>query len=475
MKLGLQLKLKQTLAPQLIQSLKMLQMPLLKLEQVLRHELSVNPMLEEEEVLEPEVKDGDEYSENTLDDSDPLMDPNMTKGDMDWEYYLGDDAQDYVFRRMKEKREEWQTNTPALEKTLYEHLLDQLSLLKLSDEEFNIGEFIIGNIDESGYLCCPPEEIAEMLKVEPEKVTKILEKIQLFDPPGVGARNLKESLLIQLKEKGLENSLAWKIIDQFFHELDRKSPIQLSKALNVPVERINEAMNKIKSLSPRPASGKFVSAASAVVPDLIVDKIDGEYVVYHNDKSVPRLRINASYKDLLKRNKNTPQDTKKYVREKLDQARWLLNAINQRRSTMINVMHSIINKQYDFFEKGPDYLKPMIMEDIARDVDMNVATISRVSNGKYVQTPQGVYENKHFFNSGLQRENGEALTKRRVKQQIEKLISEEDKAKPLSDQEIHRKLNEEGIKIARRTVTKYREELKIQPARFRKMVPKENS
>jgi RNA polymerase sigma-54 factor len=475
MKLGLQLKLKQTLAPQMIQSLKMLQMPLLKLEQVLRHELSVNPMLEEEEVLEPEVKDGDEYSENTLDDSDPLMDPNMTKGDMDWEYYLGDDAQDYVFRRMKEKREEWQTNTPALEKTLYEHLLDQLSLLKLSDEEFNIGEFIIGNIDESGYLCCSPDEIAEMLEVEPEKVNKILEKIQLFDPPGVGAGSLKESLLIQLREKGLENSLAWKIIDQFFHELDRKSPLQLSKALNVPVERINEAMSKIKSLSPRPASGKFVSAASAVIPDLIVDKIDGEYVVYHNDKSVPRLRINSSYKDLLKRNKNTPQDTRKYVREKLDQARWLLNAINQRRSTMINVMHSIINKQYDFFERGPDYLKPMIMEDIARDVDMNVATISRVSNGKYVQTPQGVYEIKHFFNSGLQRENGEALTKRSVKQQIEKLISEEDKAKPLSDQEIHRKLNEEGIKIARRTVTKYREELKIQPARFRKMVPKENS
>ncbi|HEQ99154.1 MAG TPA: RNA polymerase sigma-54 factor [candidate division Zixibacteria bacterium] len=475
MKLGLQLKLKQTLAPQLIQSLKMLQMPLLKLEQVLRHELSVNPMLEEEEVLEPEVKDGDEYSENTLDDSDPLMDPNMTKGDMDWEYYLGDDAQDYVFRRMKEKREEWQTNTPALEKTLYEHLLDQLSLLKLSEEEFNIGEFIIGNIDDSGYLSCSPEEIAEMLDVESDKVTTILEKIQLFDPPGVGARNLKESLLIQLKEKGLENSLAWKIIEQYFHELDRKSPLQLSKALNVPVERINEAMNKIKSLSPRPASGKFVTAASAIVPDLIVDKIDGEYVVYHNDRSVPRLRINSSYKDLLKRNRNTPQDTKKYVREKLEQARWLLNAINQRRSTMINVMYSIIEEQREFFEKGPDYLKPMIMEHIADRVHMNVATISRVSNSKYVQTPQGVYEIKYFFNSGLQRENGEALTKRRVKQQIEKLINEEDKEKPLSDQEIHRKLNEEGIKIARRTVTKYREELKIQPARFRKMVPKENS
>lgn len=475
MKLGLQLKLKQTLAPQLIQSLKMLQMPVLKLEQVLRHELSINPLLEEEEILEPQTKDDDyESNDKTLDSSEPDLDPQMTKGDMDWEYYLGDEAEDYVFKRIREKREEWQTNTPALEQSLYEHLLEQLSFLKLTEEEFNIGEFIIGNVNESGFLSCSVAEIAEMLTVEEEKVEKILEKIQLFDPPGVAARNLKESLQIQLREKGLENTLAWKIIDLYFAELDRKSPLQLAKALNVPIERINEAMNKIKSLSPWPASGKFVTPASAVTPDLIVDKIEGEYIVYHNDKSVPRLRINASYKDLLGRNKNTPQDTKKYVREKLEQARWLLNAINQRRTTMINVMNSIIEKQREFFDRGPDYLKPMIMEDIAQAVSMNVATISRVSNGKYVQTPQGVYEIKYFFNSGLKKDNGESMTKMRVKQRIEELINAEDRDKPLSDQEIHRKLNEEGIKIARRTVTKYREELKIQPARFRKMVPKEN-
>jgi len=474
MKLGLHLKLKQTLAPQLIQSLKMLQMPVLKLEQVLRHELSINPLLEEEETLELESPSMEEYSSpESVDSSDPTLDPKMTKGDMDWEYYLGDDADDYTFRRMREHQDEWQSNTPALEKSLYEHLLEQLSLLKLSEEQFNIGEFIIGNINESGFLTCSNQEMAEMLQVEQGKVDDMVARIQQFDPPGVGAHNLKESLLIQLREKGLENSLPWRIIDQFLEELDKKSPLQLARALNMPIERINEAMAVIKSLSPRPASGRFVEPAAVIVPDLIVEKIEGEYVVYHNDRSMPRLRVNTAYKDLLGRSKNTSPDTKKYVREKLEQARWLLNAINQRRTTMINVMHAIVEEQYDFFEKGPDFLKPMIMEDIARRVNMNVATISRVSNGKYVQTPQGIYEIKYFFNSGLKKEDGEALTKMKVKQRIEELIRGENHSEPLSDQEIHQKLNEEGIRIARRTVTKYREELKIQPARFRKLVPKE--
>lgn len=472
MKLGLQLRLKQTLAPQLIQSLKMLQMPILKLEQVLRHELSVNPLLEEEEILEPERKEEEEVNDKSIENSDPILDPGMTK--IDWDYYLGDEADDYTFKRMRERKEEWQTNTPALEKSLYEHLLEQLSLLKLEEGEYEIGEFIIGNIDESGFLSCPIEEIAEILEIEVAIAESVLQKIQQFDPAGVGSRNLKESLLIQLKERGLENSLSWKIIEIHFEELDRKSPIQLAKSLNVSNERVNEAMAVIKGLSPRPASGRFVTAASAIIPDLIVDKIEGEYIVYHNDRSMPRLRINSSYRELLGRNKKTAPDTKKYVREKLEQARWLLNAINQRRTTMINVMNAIIEEQYEFFEKGPDFLKPMIMEDIAQRVNMNVATISRVSNGKYVQTPQGVYEIKYFFNSGLMQDNGESMTKRKVKQRIEELIKAEDNAKPLSDQEIHKCLNGEGIRIARRTVTKYREELKIQPARFRKMVPKEN-
>jgi RNA polymerase sigma-54 factor len=207
-----------------------------------------------------------------------------------------------------------------------------------------------------------------------------------------------------------------------------------------------------------------------VIPDLVVERYGDEYVVFHNDSYMPRLRINAGYKNLIRRGNNASKDTKQYIKQKLEQARWLLNSINQRRTTMINVMEAIIEEQKDFFEQGPAFVKPLIMEQIAQKVNMNVATISRVSNGKYVQTPFGVYEIKYFFNSGISMADGEDMSKRSVKQRIEEIIKAEPSEKPLSDQEIYRILNSEGIKLARRTVTKYREELKIQPARLRKRV-----
>jgi RNA polymerase sigma-54 factor len=228
-------------------------------------------------------------------------------------------------------------------------------------------------------------------------------------------------------------------------------------------------MDELRTLSPRPAQGRFTVAARPVVPDLMVERVQEAYVVYHNDRNVPRLRINSSYKDLLKRGQNVPSETKQYVREKLEQARWLLNAINQRRSTMVRVMEAIVEEQKDFFEKGPAFLKPLIMEDIARKVSVNVATISRVANDKYVQTPQGVYEIKYFFNSGVERsDGGDSVTKTSVKQRIAAIINTEDPSNPLSDQDIYQKLQAEGVKMARRTVTKYREELHIQAARFRR-------
>ncbi len=257
-------------------------------------------------------------------------------------------------------------------------------------------------------------------------------------------------------------------MDKYVNQLDRKSILQISRLMGVPFEKIQQAMELIKTLSPVPAHGGFDASAIPIVPDLIVEKIGSDYVVYHNDRNTPKLRINPGYRQLLKAGSKTSKDTKKYVREKLEQARWLLNSINQRRTTMIRVMEAIIVEQREFFEKGSAFLKPLIMEDIARIVNMNVATISRVSNGKYVQTPQGVYEIKYFFNSGIANEDGGELSKRHVKRRIEEIIAGEDPGKPFSDQEIYLKLQEEKIKLARRTVTKYREELKILPARFRK-------
>jgi len=467
MKLELQLKLKQVLAPQLIQSLKMLQMPLLRLEQTLRHELSTNPLLEEEEIAErPEEPEAELTTEQEK------ADDGLDK--IDWEAYLGDDSEFYP-RSFREKPEERMEQTPVLEPGLYEYLLEQLNFNKLTPEEVSIGEFIIGNLDESGFLVISAEEMADALKVPVADVEQILTLVQTFDPPGVGARDLRESLLIQLRQRGMEATMAYRIVDEHLDELDRKTHLQLARAMGVSVERVQEAMEEIKNLSPTPVQGRFVTPAQSVVPDLIVERIGDEYVVMHNDRHVPRLRINSAYRDLLRRGNNSPQETKKYIREKLEQARWLLNAVTQRRSTMIRVMNAIVEEQHEFFEKGIPALKPLIMDDIAQKVEMNVATISRVANDKYVQTPQGIFEIKFFFNSGVAKDDGKQMTKRNVKNRIEEIINKEDPERPLSDQEIYAQLKEEGIKLARRTVTKYREELKIQPARFRKRVVKKSS
>ena len=465
MKLGLQLRLKQTLAPQLIQSLKMLQMPILKLEQTLRHELSVNPMLEEVEPLEvsEQQEPGEEIS--THEEADKI-DPKLDK--IDWENYLGDD-QEYHFKSTYDREDEdTYERVPVMEKTLYEHLQEQLSYLKLTKEEQLIGEYVIGNISPKGYLVCSPQEMAEELNIPVEHIEKVVKMIQSFDPSGVGARDLRESLMIQLEQKGYKDSIAYRLVDQYINVLDRKSILQISRSMGVPFEKAQQAMDLIKTFSPTPAHGRFESSAMPIVPDLIVDRTGDEYAVYHNDKNSPSLRVNHGYRQLLRPGSKISKDTRKYVREKLEQARWLLNSINQRRSTMIRVMEAIVDEQREFFEKGSAFLKPLIMEDIARRVNMNVATISRVSNSKYVQTPQGVYEIKYFFNSGIANEDGGEFSKRHVKQRIEEIIHGEDPEKPLSDQEIYQKLHEEKIMLARRTVTKYREELKILPARFRK-------
>jgi len=462
MKLGLQLKLKTTLAPQLIQSLKMLQMPLLKLEQTIRHELATNPMLEEMEELEAEAPESE---------FDVVEEEKEDAGDIDTDLYERlDEDEGYKVREPKEQIEERFEGTAAQVVNLYTHLLEQLSLLKVSQREVDLGEYIIGNIAPDGYLTVSVAEMAAELECEADELQAMLDQIQKFDPPGVGARDLRESLMIQLREKDMEGTLAFRIVDEHLNDLHRKSILQVAKLMGVPVERAQNALNVIKSLSPTPAQGRFDSGASPIVPDLIVERFGEEYEVFHNDAYVPRLRINSGYRSLIKRGNSTNKETKTYVRQKLEQARWLLNAINQRRSTMIRVMHAIIKRQSGFFEHGPAFLKPLIMEEIAQEVDMNVATISRVSSGKYVQTPFGVHEIKYFFNSGIAREDGGEMSKRAVKQRIEELIKGEPGEKPYSDQEIYRRLNAEGIKLARRTVTKYREELKLPPARLRKRV-----
>ena len=464
MKLQLHLRQTQTLAPQLIQSLKMLQMPALRLEQTIRLELATNPLLEEVEELDTETKAEEEAEFEVAAEKDE----NAKEDSVDWEEFLQDEDNGYKVNEYKEHQEEIIQGSAAQTNNLYHHLQEQLYLLKLTAEEQLIGEYVIGNISPEGYLAISVEEMAAELKAPREKIEAILDLIKRFDPSGVGSRDLRESLLFQLKDKGLEDTLAYRIVDQYINELDRKSILQLSRLMGSSEEKVQSALELIKTLSPTPAHGRFDQGAMPVVPDLIIERLDDGFVVMHNDAHMPRLRISQGYKQLVRRGNSSSDDTKNYIKQKLEQARWLLNAINQRRSTMIRVMESIINRQRDFFDKGPAFLKPLIMEDIAQMVDMNVATISRVANGKYVQTPFGVYEIKHFFNSGIARDDGTDMSKRSVKQRIEEIIKAELADQPLSDQEIYRQLNNEGIKLARRTVTKYREELKIAPARLRK-------
>lgn len=471
MKLGLIMKQTQILAPQLIQSLKMLQMPILQLEQTLRHELQINPLLEEVDPTQDSSDQLESDVEIDLKENDKEIDPRFEK--IDWESYFSDELDEgYRAVNTYEGPSEDYDKSPVMQKTLYDHLYEQLMYLKLSENEQLIGEYIIGNISSPGYLVVSPEEMAGELNQSIEVINKVLALIKRFDPPGVASRDLRESLLLQLEEKGYKDSIAYRIVDKYINVLDRKSILQISRLMSIPLEKAQQAMDLIKTLSPTPAHGRFESGAAPIIPDLIVEKIGDKYIVFHNDRSAPRLRINPNYKQLMRKSENSSSDTKKYVREKLEQARWLLNSINQRRTTMIRVMEAIVDEQHEFFEKGPAFLKPLIMEDIARKVDMNVATISRVSNGKYVQTPQGVYEIKYFFNAGIANDEGGETSKRHVKNRLEEIIKAEDPQKPLSDQEIFRRLQDEGIKLARRTVTKYREELKILPARFRKRVGK---
>ena len=465
MKFDMQMRLRQTLAPQLIQSLKLLQMPILKLEQMIRHELSTNPLLEEVETTEEPDDLLSTSTEEPREESDSQMDK------IDWEDYCRDEG-DYYVRQEREDEEEKLEKTPVSEETLYDHLVEQLHLSRLNEEDTAIGEYIIGNIDDNGLLVCSVEEIASAIGAPPEKITKVLTLIQTFDPVGVGAKDIRESLLIQLEEKGFEDSLAYRIVKDHLTDLDKKSYTQLSKTLGVKVEEVQAAMDFISTLNPTPTTGRFTPAASPVVPDLIVEKIGDEYVVFHNDRNVPRLRVNQTYRQLLKKGALQIGETRSYLEKKLEKARWLMNAINQRRNTMIKVMEKIVEEQKEFFEHGASHLKPLTMESIAAKVEMNVATISRVSNDKYVQTPQGVFEIKYFFNTGVTTENGEELSKRHVKQLISDFIKQEDPSSPLSDQQIFVLLKKHGLNIARRTVSKYREEMKIKAARMRKRVVK---
>ncbi|MBI4553114.1 MAG: RNA polymerase factor sigma-54 [Candidatus Latescibacteria bacterium] len=479
MELGLRTQLSQTISPQLIQSLKLLQIPLLELEQVMKQELQTNPMLEEEdETTEPdELEQSADSVESPVETNGQVDSAELglksTSNEIDWDAYLRDGvAYEYEHHEQTERDEdrnlldrEGKTGT-----TLANHLISQLHLLSLSVYETEIGEYIIGNLGEDGYLTCPVEEIAEKLGTDPATVEQILTVVQTLEPVGVGARNLRECLLIQFRADDQEDTLAARIIHDHLDDLQNRRYAVIKKALKVSQEAIQDALQQIAELNPKPGLSIGSETAIPIIPDLIVEKVDGEYVVMLNDRNLPRLRINGTYLTILNRSSHASDDARQYVRQKLNDARWLVHSIEQRRTTMLKVMNYIVKAQRGFFDKGLPSLKPMVLQEVADAINMHPATVSRVTASKYVQTARGVFPLKFFFDGMIETEDGEELSTKSVKDRIARLIKEEDPHDPLSDQKIVDVLHAQGVDIARRTIAKYRDQLGIMPARYRKKV-----
>jgi RNA polymerase sigma-54 factor len=489
-----QLRQDMRINPRLYQAMELLYMPLLDLQQHLKEELAENPLLEMEEAEdEMEV----ELKEDTADD--PLGD------EVDWEEILMDGF-DVGGRRAEFEQKEYFEPTPVDTRDLHDHLTDQLRLMTLSEREVRMGEEIIGDIDDDGMLACElevcvsgvnswlaevrpaaveaagripdqAEQDEELESIETvfspyvlDEALAMLDVVQAFDPPGVAARDVRESILLQLLQRDEGDSLAYTIVSEHFDALINHKVNDIAKALGVQPIEVQDATDQLSHLDPKPGLKYSAEPEQYVIPDLIVEKIDGEYMVFANDTSLPRLRISQSYKDIAKDKKQFTGENKEFINAKLNSANWMVQAIEQRRQTMLKVMNFIVDRQRDFFERGVQYLKPLTLREVADYIEMHESTVSRVTNKKYVQTPRGVFSLKYFFSSGLATTSGEDISARGVKDKIKGLVSGEDTAKPLTDQAIVKLLMVDGVKIARRTVAKYRDQLGILPARMRKRV-----
>jgi len=444
------------------QAIKLLPLSRLELIQKVHQEILENPFLEEvatQETSDTELANA-ELPQETSQDSEEF--------EVDWEAYLQDFSTnpDYVPTISKE--------VPSLEATLKsetslaEHLLWQLSLTVHDELEKQIGTYLIGNIDDDGYLQCQTEEVAMVFGGEEEQISVVLEVIQSFDPPGVGARDLQESLLIQLHHLELDDSLAWKIVQQYLSQLDERYFQKIAKSFGVTINDVIAAVGLIRTLDPKPGSRFNSPRVEYIVPDVVVVKVDDDYQVILNEDGMPSLRINALYQNVLRQNDGMQSDTREYLEEKFRSAIWLMKSVEQRRQTLLRVTKSLCKFQREFLDKGLAYLKPLVLKDVADDIGMHESTVSRVTTNKYVYTPQGVFELKFFFHSGLESLDGDAMSSVSVKDIIRKAVAAEDARKPLTDQQLVMILEAKGVKIARRTIAKYRQELHIAPASRRK-------
>jgi RNA polymerase sigma-54 factor len=464
------LRLQQKLSFQMIQSLKLLQVNTLQLEQLLKTEIEMNPVLEAaEEEYEDNSEQEDVAEKSESEKEAESSELELGEESVDWEEYL-EEGFDLGYNRSEEVDygTERYEPTPVYQPTLEEHLNNQLSERKLPERLQLLVQLIIGYLDKAGYLRASVEEMAEFAQVEVAEVQEALGVIWSLDPPGVGARTLQECLALQLRRLGLFDSLALRIVTEAWELFEKLKIPDISKQLGVDAREIQDAIGIIKKLHPKPGLLINEENSTSIIPDLIVEKIDGKVVVMLNDRSIPALHINKAYASMIKRGSKATSEEKKYIREKLNSAAWLIRSIEQRKATMLNVMYAIIERQGEFFEKGPPNLRPLKLQDVADMVSMHISTVSRVTSNKYVQTPFGIFELKYFFTEALGRDgDGEDISSEKIKNRIRELVESENAMKPLSDQKIADILSREELKVARRTVAKYREQLRILPARLR--------
>lgn len=463
--LRLEQKQKLIMTPKLQQAIKLLQVPVLELQLMLKQELLLNPLLEETDDAEDEATEA--AAEEPSDDDDGEL--KTSEEQIDWDRYLKDGFE--MGQRSsgeQEEQEEFRDRVPVARFTLAEHLMSQLRIATDKEEYRRIGEFIIGSLNPDGFLTISAEEIATLTSADLAKVKEMVALIKTFDPPGVGATDLAECLLIQMGQAGLADSLAATLVRDHLKDLLMRRYPEIARKLKHTVKDIQNAAEVVAKLDPRPGARFAPEDPRYIVPDLIVDKVEEDYVVQLNDRVVPRLRINRAYREILEDSKAGKREEHEYVVDRLNSARWLIKTIEQRRRTMVKVMQAILEVQRDFFRRGVEHLKPLTLQQIAQMVGMHESTVSRVTNGKYVQTPRGVFELKYFFSTGLRTEGGDDASSKQVKERIKTVIGGEDKAKPMSDQEIGEILKRDGFLVARRTVAKYRDQLGILSARMRK-------
>jgi RNA polymerase sigma-54 factor len=472
LKQGLRLSQQLRMTPQLQQAIKLLQLSRLELETTITKEMEENPVLEEA----VDTADDDAAAKETeqLDMAEPeaplpQADDNK-KEEFEWENYVEDNYRQTASQAGMRNTEEVNNyeNLITRHETLQEYLLWQLSLSGFNDFEQRIATKIIGNIDDDGYIKTAIADICPEENLGIEEVEGILELVQEFDPPGVGSRNLQECLLVQAKVLGEDTNDLVHIIKTHMKDLEKKNFDGIAKAIGKPLAEVQEICKLIFDMEPKPGRSFASSDTQYVTPDVYVYKVGDEYVVSLNEDGLPRLKISNFYKNVLS-GKESSHVTKEYIQEKLRSAVWLIKSIHQRQRTIYKVTESIVRYQRDFLDKGLEFLRPMILRDIANDIGMHESTVSRVTTSKYVHTPRGIFELKYFFNSGINKTDGEALASESVKEKIKELVSQEDTKNPYSDQKIVELLRQKaGLDIARRTVAKYRDILGILPSSKRK-------